>query len=1067
MRAIFRFNNCLESATNMKGSVKIKKVFSGGREELVCEDHNILTDGLGVGVVNLFSDRGSSKVEDHVVGYFQVGTGRLDPDGQDVSKAKYISTLSNPLNEENLYGDGSETKVDTHKIMYYHKTNFAPNYSVPPGVDNAVFAHLPDAYSTSIIDGVVNYRLVLTEAMANDLDAPITEFGLFSRDAEGNIRGDQSVLVAYKNFPENEGVTKTSDFSLVIDWQLKFVDEPTETNPLPGDRSNVVIIMMDDVGIDQLGVYDELNPYDLANTNFADASPFPPLDNAQGSSVYPYTPALSAIAASGVKFVNFRAQPMCSPTRAALLTGKYNFGSRDYLDTGDGFWGPGFGMVADASLVRTRGGLKGLNSEYPFLQNDGEYRLLSEAVADVNGADNTIAKQKVFAEYMHDPGMLYQAAMFGKWHLAFSDEKVIYCEDANSGDVIKGDGWAHIKDVGKWDYYAATFSNLNGNVVPGFKYLTGSWKDSEGWPHFLGSAASSTDGKQMGYVNFFANINGDLVTVSDAGYTTFKQAASGMNPQEGDPSSFTTNYIFSAASAYFNTATEPFFMYISPNMPHTPYTQPHSEGVYTKHYKENNRLKVLYRNSQSHVDMEPGGEAAVSATWESTNAMLENFDYVLSAFLDGLNENKKQNTIFIITSDNGSVVTDMNRRGAFCSSIGLGELTGSVAPFNSGGSAGFGATYDKMLNLGAYGSALDPPQFRRGGENDSPNGFKASLYDRGMLVPMIVSGGSNTSLSGGPPESYQGRTTSALADITDILATVVDIGGGDLGSVPSDSISFYDILKGTTNASSHARQYSFGEIYFPIGNSTGNTGNYGTETGLVGACLPSEPPAGDAATTLRQGDPTVPRTRRSALTIRFEKDDFVGFIPPALVPTLNYCVQLGIVEDTTDISWSTREEIPEASAGVWKIIRPGSGRINLPGGYSGNVEEGETLGKGRWYEELYHLQKQDFTGADLYELHDLIPEEYKGTGANGIVKNLIVSAVSSIGGSGELNNTNEYWNLSRIFEACHSSMAQFLSKRWDPAKTLNEIILQAPDLLGEPGEGSESKSGKGDSKKKY
>ena len=76
---------------------------------------------------------------------------------------------------------------------------------------------------------------------------------------------------------------------------------------------------------------------------------------------------------------------------------------------------------------------------------------------------------------------------------------------------------------------------------------------------------------------------------------------------------------------------------------------------------------------------------------------------------------------------------------------------------------------------------------------------------------MIVSGGSNTAVSAGPHTSYEGRSTSALVDLVDVLATVVDIGGGDLGNVPSDSISFYGVLTGEVNASSHARQYSFGE----------------------------------------------------------------------------------------------------------------------------------------------------------------------------------------------------------------------------------------------------------------
>src|SRR5262245_27109894 len=37
------------------------------------------------------------------------------------------------------------------------------------------------------------------------------------------------------------------------------------------------------------------------------------------------TPSIDALAAGGAKFTQFYAEPMCTPTRAALMTGRYPF----------------------------------------------------------------------------------------------------------------------------------------------------------------------------------------------------------------------------------------------------------------------------------------------------------------------------------------------------------------------------------------------------------------------------------------------------------------------------------------------------------------------------------------------------------------------------------------------------------------------------------------------------------------------------------------------------------------------------------------------------------------------
>ena len=65
----------------------------------------------------------------------------------------------------------------------------------------------------------------------------------------------------------------------------------------PSTPPNVLVLLTDDQGTDQIGVYAE--------------HPDPPL-----------TPRMDALAAEGVLFRNAWANPTCSPTRAALLTGR-------------------------------------------------------------------------------------------------------------------------------------------------------------------------------------------------------------------------------------------------------------------------------------------------------------------------------------------------------------------------------------------------------------------------------------------------------------------------------------------------------------------------------------------------------------------------------------------------------------------------------------------------------------------------------------------------------------------------------------------------------------------------
>lgn len=63
------------------------------------------------------------------------------------------------------------------------------------------------------------------------------------------------------------------------------------------DRPNILLVMADDIGIDGLGCY--------------------------GSESY-QTPNLDRLAEGGVRFTHAYSQPLCTPTRVQLMTGKYN-----------------------------------------------------------------------------------------------------------------------------------------------------------------------------------------------------------------------------------------------------------------------------------------------------------------------------------------------------------------------------------------------------------------------------------------------------------------------------------------------------------------------------------------------------------------------------------------------------------------------------------------------------------------------------------------------------------------------------------------------------------------------
>ena len=90
-------------------------------------------------------------------------------------------------------------------------------------------------------------------------------------------------------------MTRPSRFEGTIGRTLADSEAWFDEPPHPGaDAPDVVIVLLDDTGFAQFGCY--------------------------GSDID--TPNIDALAAGGVKFTNFHVTPLCSPTRASLLTGR-------------------------------------------------------------------------------------------------------------------------------------------------------------------------------------------------------------------------------------------------------------------------------------------------------------------------------------------------------------------------------------------------------------------------------------------------------------------------------------------------------------------------------------------------------------------------------------------------------------------------------------------------------------------------------------------------------------------------------------------------------------------------
>jgi len=189
------------TALTPTGHLQISKLYENGEEEIVFDDHNIITSGMGVGFSHLFAASGGTQITDYQILNFLIGSaGNFNDYGASTYQ------LQAPITAEARWGAETTLFLET----LYTIENGSPLGGPHP------FARIRFSNIHKVTDTSVRYTLVLDRATLNN--TALSEIGLFMR----NPRGQTPVipiLVAYRPFTE---ITKTSDFSLIFRWTLQF-----------------------------------------------------------------------------------------------------------------------------------------------------------------------------------------------------------------------------------------------------------------------------------------------------------------------------------------------------------------------------------------------------------------------------------------------------------------------------------------------------------------------------------------------------------------------------------------------------------------------------------------------------------------------------------------------------------------------------------------------------------------------------------------------------------------------------------------------------------------------------
>lgn len=187
-----RFSESLD----IQGHLQIYKVYEDNTQELVFDDHNLITSGMGFTIASMMSVSGVN-LSNYQITRFQVGV------SGDENATSAINDLSSPLSVGE-WGANTALDIDTHDVWLNGSTATRD------------FGVISPALIQKLNRTTIRFVLVLDENTANG--ETLNEVGLFSYNPL-ELSTPASVMVAYRKF---DNIQKTANFTLQFLWSIRF-----------------------------------------------------------------------------------------------------------------------------------------------------------------------------------------------------------------------------------------------------------------------------------------------------------------------------------------------------------------------------------------------------------------------------------------------------------------------------------------------------------------------------------------------------------------------------------------------------------------------------------------------------------------------------------------------------------------------------------------------------------------------------------------------------------------------------------------------------------------------------